>query len=348
MTFAEAIQLALTDAMGMDSSVICYGLGVPDPKGVFGTTSGLQERFGPDRVFDMPASENAMTGVAIGAALNGIKPIMTHQRMDFFLLAMDQLVNNAAKWRYMFGGNGNVPIVIRLILGRGWGQGPTHAQNLQSWLAHVPGLKVIMPCFPSEAYQLLREAIDDPDPIVFLEHRWLHQLEESDTVGKESKIGVADIIREGKDLTIVGSSYMVLEALRASDWLDENGINCEIINNHSLRPIDWETIESSVSRTGRLLILDTGNPICSIASEIAATTAERCWSKLKSPPQRLSLPDAPSPTSFGLTKEYYPGASRIAEIGFEICNQRQVNAAALKPLERAPHDVPGNWFKGPF
>lgn len=347
MTFAASIQQALNDAMEADSKVICYGLGVPDPKGVFGTTIGLQERFGADRVFDMPASENAMTGVGIGAALNGIKPVMTHQRMDFFLLAMDQLVNNAAKWRYMFGGNGSVPIVIRLILGRGWGQGPTHAQNLQSWLAHVPGLKVVMPCFPSEAYQLLRAAIDDPDPVVYLEHRWLHDLEEVAPC-RQSQIGKADVIRKGDDITIVASSYMVVEALRSAEWLEGKDISCEIINNHTLRPMGWKAIEESVSKTGRILILDTGNPFCSMASEIAATVSEKCWKDLIHPPQRLTLPDTPSPTGVTLTKKYYPGAEEIAKKAFAICHKNNPGKCKKYFINPVHHDVPGAWFKGPF
>ena len=149
--FAAAINDALHQAMEIDSSVICYGLGVTDPKAVFGTTQKLEERFGSERVFDMPTSENAMTGVAIGAALNGIKSVVTHQRVDFFLLAMDQIVNSAAKWHYMFGGQNTIPITIRLIIGRGWGQGPTHSQNLQAWFAHIPGLKVVMPTTPKDA-----------------------------------------------------------------------------------------------------------------------------------------------------------------------------------------------------
>lgn len=348
MIFADAIQRALGDAMEADESVICYGLGVPDPKGVFGTTIGLQDRFSSERVFDMPASENAMTGVAIGAALNGIRPVMTHQRMDFFLLAMDQLVNNAAKWRFMFGGNGNVPIVIRLIIGRGWGQGPTHAQNLQAWLAHVPGLKVVSPCFPSEAYHLLREAITDPDPVVYLEHRWLHQLEEPSLKEKVANIGQATVVRDGTDVTIVASSYMVIEALRAADWLAENGVSCEIVNNTSLRPMDLKTTNSSVKRTGRILILDTSNPICSMASEISATVAEECWSYLKIPPRRLTLPDTPSPTSFALTKDYYPGAIEIAHNVMDMCNCEGKDSYDVTGLKRFPHDVPGKWFQGPF
>ena len=157
ITYAKAINEALDFALETDPNVLCFGLGVPDPKGVFGTTIGLQEKHGATRVFDMPTSENGMTGIAIGTALSGMRPVMTHQRLDFFLLAMDQLVNNAAKWHYMFGGQSSVPLTIRLILGRGWGQGPTHSQNLQSWFAHIPGLKVVMPANSADAKGLLIE-----------------------------------------------------------------------------------------------------------------------------------------------------------------------------------------------
>ena len=177
ITYGEAIREALETAMSTDDSVICYGLGVDDPKGIFGTTLGLQEKFGSDRVFDMPTSENAMTGIGIGSAIYGLRPVMVHQRLDFFLLAMDQLVNNAAKWHFMFGGQDSVPLTIRLILGRGWGQGPTHSQNLQSWFAHIPGLKVVMPATARDAKGLLLSSVFDNNPVVFLEHRWLHNLE---------------------------------------------------------------------------------------------------------------------------------------------------------------------------
>ena len=157
--YSEAVNEGISMAMEIDENVICYGLGVPDPKGVFGTTLGLREKFGGNRVFDIPTSENALTGVAIGASLNGIRPIFTHQRLDFFLLAMDQLINNAAKWSYMFGGQSCVPITIRLIIGRGWGQGPTHSQNLQAMFSHIPGLKVVMPATANDAKGLLLESI---------------------------------------------------------------------------------------------------------------------------------------------------------------------------------------------
>ena len=173
LKFSQAINEAVDLCMAKDPAVYIMGLGVPDPKGIFGTTLGLQQKYGSKRVMDMPASENAMTGVAIGSALVGMKPIMTHQRMDFALLAIDQIVNQAANWHYMFGEQVNVPIVIRMIIGRGWGQGPQHSQSLQAWFAHVPGLKVVMPATAYDAKGLLIAGIEYNNPIIFIEHRWL-------------------------------------------------------------------------------------------------------------------------------------------------------------------------------
>ena len=173
-TFTEAVNEGLTFAMDRDPKVLCYGLGVTDPKHVFDTTSNLEAKFGSDRVFDIPCSENAITGIGVGAALRGYKSVITHQRLDFSLLSMDQIVNSAAKWYYMFGSQVSVPITIRMILGRGWGQGPTHSQNLQAWFAHIPGLKVVSPSNAADAKGLLLASIFDPNPVIFLEHRWLH------------------------------------------------------------------------------------------------------------------------------------------------------------------------------
>lgn len=347
MTYSDAIRDGLSVALG-DPSVICYGLGVDDPKGVFGTTSGLQERFGADRVFDMPASENAMTGVAVGAALNGIRPVMTHQRLDFFLLAMDQLVNSAAKWHYMFGGHSSVPITIRLILGRGWGQGPTHAQNLQAWFSHVPGLKVVMPTFPDDAKGLLLAAIFDPNPVVLLEHRWLHNLTGPVPAGdSRTQLGAARMVAEGDDLTIVSLSYMTVEALRAIAVLRAAGITCDLIDLRSVRPIDWPCIFESVRRTGRLLALDTANPVCSVASEVVARVSMECFDSLHIAPSRITLPDTPSPTSPALAGEYYPGAAEVAAEAARLTDTDLV-AHSTSELHRSPADVPGDWFKGPF
>lgn len=348
LTFAKAVNEALALALERDRNVICYGLGADDPKGIFGTTLGLQERFGELRVFDMPTSENAMTGVAIGAALNGIRPVMSHQRLDFFLLAMDQLVNNAAKWFYMFGGQRPVPITIRLILGRGWGQGPTHSQNLQAWFAHIPGLKVVMPATPADAKGLLLASIFDDNPVLFLEHRWLHE-----TVGDVPEgdyripLGKARIVREGRDLTIVSMSYMTVEAIHALDHLEQQGVSPEIIDLRSLNPLDWDAVFASVEKTGRLLVLDTANLTGSVSGEIVARVATERFAALKQPPRRLALPDFPTPTSPALTAKFYPRAEDIILAVGRMLG-RELSVEAVTAQRTAPHDVPGAWFKGPF
>ena len=346
--FSTAINEAIHQAMEVDESVICYGLGVTDPKSVFGTTANLEKRFGSERVFDMPSSENAMTGVAIGAALNGIKSVMTHQRIDFFLLAMDQLVNSAAKWHYMFGSQTSIPITIRLIIGRGWGQGPTHSQNLQAWFSHIPGLKVVMPTTPEDAKGLLISSIFDPNPVVFLEHRWLHN-----TIGEvpggdfRVPIGKAKIVRTGADVTIVSMSYMTIEALHAAEYLATQGISCEIIDLRTIKPLDWDTVMHSVAKTGRLLALDSGFTTGSVAGEIVARVAIEVFDKLKVPPARLAMPDVPEPTSYALTKGFYVRAADIAKKIMEMLG-KDFSEVSNTLLEPTPHDVPGNWFKGPF
>jgi pyruvate/2-oxoglutarate/acetoin dehydrogenase E1 component len=348
-TYAEAIAEATAVAMQLDDRVVCFGLGVDDPKRIFGTTAGLAERFGPLRVFDMPTSEAGMTGVAIGASLDGARCLMTHQRLDFFLLALDQIVNNAAKWRYMFGGQAKpVRIVVRLILGRGWGQGPTHSQNLQSWFAHVPGLKVVMPASPSDAKGLLLSALFDDNPVLFLEHRWLHQMRGEVPEGDHRvPLGKAAVVAKGNDVTIVTMSYMTVETLHALPALRKAGISADVIDLRSIRPLDWETVLHSVRKTGRLLAVDTASPMCSVASEIVATVACECFDRLKTPPRRLTLPDFPVPTSPALTAGFYPRAEQIASAAAEML-QRTVDVSEIIASRKSPHDVPGDWFKGPF
>jgi len=348
LTFAEAINEAMFQAMEMDKSVICYGLGVDDPKGIFSTTLGLQEKFGKERVFDMPASENAMTGVAIGASLNGIRPVMTHQRLEFFLLAMDQLVNSAAKWHYMFGGHTSIPITIRLIVGQGWGNGPTHSQSLQAWFAHIPGIKVIMPTTAADAKGLLLSSIFDNNPVIFIEHRWLHNLEGEVPKGDfRIPLGEAKKIKTGNDFTIVSMSHMTIEALYAVEILEEHGISIDLIDLRTVKPIDWEKIFSSVRKTGRLLAIDTGTSTGSIASEIIARVSMECHESLKVAPQRLALPDFPIPTSFSLTKDFYNRTEDIIDV---VTRVLEVDLRGKDLIERDnfPHDVPGDWFKGPF
>jgi len=350
INFAQAVNEALHEAMAQDDEVICYGLGVDDPKGVFGTTVGLQERFGAQRVFDMPTSENAMTGVAIGASLNGIRPVVTHQRLDFFLLAMDQLVNNAAKWFYMFGGRHPVPITVRLIVGRGWGQGPTHSQNLQAWFAHVPGLKVVMPTAAEDAKGLLLSSIFDDNPVVYIEHRWLHNLDGEVPEGDfRVPLGKARRMREGPDASIVSMSCMTVEALHALELLEERGVSCDLIDLRTIRPLDWEMVFSSVAKTGRLLALDTGPATGSVAGEILTRVSMECWEALKCPPRRLAMPDIPEPTSQALTREFHVRAENIAREVLVLMGEDAAAAEISGFFERQhPHDVPGDWFKGPF
>ena len=347
-TFALAINEAIHMAMEIDSSVICYGLGVTDPKAVFGTTLNLEQKFGSKRVFDMPTSENAMTGVSIGAALNGIKSIVTHQRVDFFLLAMDQLINGAAKWHYMYGGQTPIPITIRLIIGRGWGQGPTHSQNLQAWFSHIPGLKVVMPTTPQDAKGLLLSSIFDPNPVIFLEHRWLHNaVGEVTDADIRIPLGEARIVEVGNDITIVAMSYMTVEAMQAADYLRKVGISCEVIDLRTIKPMDWLTIMNSVSKTGRIIALDSGFTTGSVAGEIIARVAIERFTELKTAPARLAMPDVPEPTSFALTKNFYIRAIDIVVKALEMMN-KSTTQARQELIEPVPHDVPGTWFKGPF
>lgn len=347
-TFGEAILKATNDAMVMDDCVIYYGLGINDPTCIFGTTKGLVATHGNERVFDMPTAENGMLGVGIGAAINGLRPIMVSQRLDFFLLAMDQLVNNAAKWHFMFGGQSSVPLVVRLILGRGWGQGPTHSQSLQSWFAHIPGLKVVMPSTPEDAYRLMMASIFDNNPVVFLEHRWLHQQKGLVNIPKnisEPLIGNKVVI-QGDAITIVASSYLVVEAKIAITYLREQyQVYCELIDLNIIAPLDIGSVEQSVKKTGKLLVLESGHETCSVSSEVVSRVVKSSFSYLDEAPAAMTKPDYAEPTSYGLTEDYYTDAEaislKIAKIvGIEI------ESKCLK--KSGHHDVPGNWFTGPF
>jgi len=347
MTMSSSINDALCEAMKRDKKMLCFGLGTTDPKGIFSTTKDLEKKFGSDRVFDVPASENALTGVSIGLGLNKIRTVVTHQRLDFFLLAMDQLVNSAAKWFYTF--NQPVPITIRLIVGRGWGQGPTHSQNLHSWFTHIPGLKVVMPSNPNDARNLLLASIFDPNPVIFIEHRWLHELEGVVKRPKKiEKLGKGKIITYGNKITIIAMSYLVLEAKIAIAHFRKFNIDCELIDIRCLQPLDWNLIKKSINKTGRVLVLDTANKNNSFSSEIITKIVTELMPKLKSAPQRLTMPDIPEPASFGLTKGLYVRPYDIVKSISKILKLK--NNYILKSVikEPKPHDVPGLWFKGPF
>ncbi|MCO7190038.1 MULTISPECIES: transketolase C-terminal domain-containing protein [unclassified Pseudoalteromonas] len=344
-SFATQLQKAQHHAMQNDPGMICMGLGIDDPKAIFGTTSGLQTAFGQSRVFDMPTAENAMTGIGVGAAIAGTRVLMTHQRVDFFLLAMDQLVNNAAKWHYMFNGQMSVPLTIRLIVGRGWGQGPTHQQSLQSWFSHIPGLKVVVPGLTDNAGQLLYDAIMDNNPTIFLEHRWLHNqiASEDECQPLTEQPRHTRILREGEDYTIISNSYMLSEALQAQKYMQQFGIQCEVIEIASPTNIDWHVLYQSVKKSRRCIVTDMGHTFCSLASEIANRIYSECFQSLLCPVTTLGLPHYPEPTSYGLTPDYYPNINSFIQTISGNCG---VDIARITTTQH--HDIPGEWFKGPF
>ncbi len=352
LTYAAAIREAFDIALARDKSVFLVGEGIPDPKGAFGTTIGLQKKYGKDRVMDMPVSENGMTGVCIGAALSGMRPVLTHMRVDFSLYSFDQIVNTAAKWYFMFGGKMSVPLVIRMIIGRGWGQGPQHSQSLQALFAHIPGLKVVMPATAHDAKGLLLSAIADPNPVIFIEHRWLHGVTGFVPRGYYTvPIGRATVIHPGGDITIVADSYATIECLSVVELLDSIGMGAELIDLCSISPLDKQTIIRSVKKTGRLLVVDTGWRTFGIGAEVLATVAEVLPS-LKSTPSRISLPDIPSPTSWKLAKEYYPTRLSIAKEIITMVGWKPLRLKKIMKELTSSHDdrldTPDPTFTGPF
>ncbi len=349
LKYFQAVNEAIDQCMAKDPTVYIMGLGVPDPKGIFGTTLGLQEKYGAWRVMDMPLSESGMTGVAIGSALGGMRPIMTHQRIDFAILATEQIVNQGAKWHYMFGGKMHVPLVIRMIIGRGWGQGPQHSQSLHAWFAHVPGLKVVMPTTPYDAKGLLIAAVEDNNPVIYIEHRWLHNI--AGYVPEDLyrvPLGQAKVMQEGDDLTIVATSYMTLEAIQAARMLAEDGIKVEVIDIRTLRPLDENLILQSVHKTGRLVVVDTGWRAVGFSAEIVARVAEEALIDLKCPPRRIALPDCPTPTSWALANTYYPNAVNIVNEARKMIGLPQKTVEDSGRFHDGPLDVPDKTFTGPF
>lgn len=348
LKFSQAINEAIDLSLAKDPSVYIMGLGVPDPKGVFGSTLGLQQKYGSHRVMDMPTSENGMTGIAIGSALVGMRPILTHQRIDFALLSVEQIVNQAAKWHYMFGGQSSVPIVIRMIVGRGWGQGAQHSQSLQAWFAHIPGLKVVMPATPHDVKGLLVSSIEDNNPVIFIEHRWLYNISGHVPEGLyRVPLGQAQVVRNGNDVTLAATSYMTLEAIRAAEMLAAEGVSAEVIDIRTLRPLDEETILESVRKTGHLIVADTGWKTVGFSAEIVALVTERAFKDLKSAPIRIGLADSPGPSTPALANHYYPRADHVA-LAAKSTLGLETDHSLLRAPASVPLDVPDASFTGPF
>jgi len=312
ISYGMAINEAARQMMEQDDSVFLLGQGVNSPWYVGNTTVGLKDKFGPDRVFDTPVSENAVTGLAIGAALAHMRPVVVHPRMDFALLAVEQIMNQASNWHYMFGGKVNVPVVIRAIINRGGEQAAQHSQAFQAIYAHSPGLKVVMPSTPYDAKGLLIAGIKDDNPVVYIDDRWLYDVQGDVPVDMyEVPIGKAALRREGGDVTVVATSYMVREAMDAAERLAGQGIETEVIDVRSLKPLDREMILASAKKTGRVVAADGAWLTCGFAAEISAMVVGEAFEDLIAPVLRVTLPDAPAPMSSSLEKAYYPASKNI-------------------------------------
>jgi pyruvate dehydrogenase E1 component beta subunit len=276
-----------------------------------------------------------------------MRPIIVHQRLDFAILAFDQLVNQAAKWHYMFGGKSHVPLVVRLIVGRGWGQGSQHSQSLQSWLAHVPGLKVVMPSTPHDAKGLLIAAVEDNNPVMIIEHRWLFNIEGPVPDGYyTTPIGKARVIRSGTDVTIASYSHMTIEALRAAAALETQGVSAEVLDLRSVRPLDTHAIIESVSKTGRLVVADTGWRSFGAAAEVITVATENVFEKLKAAPARITSADCSSPATPALANAFFPRAANVINAVRKVMNLPELPPAPEG--NTVPLDVPDNQFTGPF
>jgi acetoin:2,6-dichlorophenolindophenol oxidoreductase subunit beta len=307
LQFSLAINEALNLMMAKDKRVFIIGQGVKSPWYVGNTTRGLLSKYGENRIIDTPVSENAITGCGVGAAIAGMRPIIVHPRVDFLMYGLDPVINQAANWNYMFGGGACVPVVFWLIVNRGGEQAAQHSQALHALFSHVPGLKVVMPSNPYDAKGLLISAIEDNNPVVYIDDRWLYN---SSCFVPEGiyrvPIGKAKVRRQGKAITIAALSYMVKEALIAADNLKQAGIDAEIIDLCSAKPLDKRTIFTSVKKTGRLIVVDNGWLTCGLSAEVAAEVSEKLFNYLKSPVRRIALPDLPAPASRTLEKAYYP------------------------------------------
>jgi acetoin:2,6-dichlorophenolindophenol oxidoreductase subunit beta len=346
LRFVDALAEAVAQEMRQDPSVFVMGLDVDDHRAIQGSTRGLLEEFGPERIFTTPLSEDAMTGVAIGAAMAGMRPIHVHIRMDFLLLCMNQLINIAAKAHYMYGGSVKVPLVVRSLIGKSWGQGAQHSQGLHSLFMHVPGLKVVMPSNAHDAKGLMIGAIRDNNPVMFVEHRLLYGLEsEVPEAPFIVPFGKARITRPGRDMTIVGISSMQVEALRAAELLGEIGVDVEVIDPITLVPLDIDAIVASVRRTGKLLVIDTAWTTCGASAEIVAQVMETVGPGAGVTVKRMGFAPTTCPTTPTLEDMFYPNSATIATTAYGMVRPGAAPWVPDPERCRLAHHVS---FKGPF
>jgi acetoin:2,6-dichlorophenolindophenol oxidoreductase subunit beta len=344
LKYNEALDEALLQGMENDPNVYVMGCGVDDASGIFGTTVAAAQRFGNNRVMDVPLAENAIAGIGVGSAIMGKRPVMVHARNDFLMLAMDQIVNHAAKWELMSGGKLKCPLVIRAIVGRGWGQAAQHSQSLQAMFSHVPGLKVALPASAYDAKGLLLAALQNSGPVILIEHRLLYE-----TTSQVPKyfytvpLGEGKIVRSGRDITIIAFSYMVKEALNAAKVLEAEGIDVEIIDPRSTSPLDLEIILSSVRKTRRVIVADTGWENYGVTAEVCSRIYEKAFRLLKGPIKRIALPNADTPCSPTLENEYYPGIVDLIKSTRILMKLESEEIDKIEPVS-LEHES----FQGPF
>jgi pyruvate dehydrogenase E1 component beta subunit len=332
LTYAQAIREAHAQLLERDPRVFVIGQGLWSPWYAGRSLESLDREFGRERLLDSPVSENAVTGAAVGAALAGMRPIVFHPRMDFMLLAVDPIVNQAANWSYLFAGRAGVPLVVRAVVNRGGEQGAQHSQALHAMFMHVPGLKVVMPATPADAKGLLIAAVEDPNPVLYIDDRWFY--EQAGEVPEEmfrTPIGQAAARRAGADVTIAGISWMAAQALEAAAVLAAEGIEAEVIDLRSLKPWDKAAVLESVRKTGRAVVADSGWHTAGASAEIAATIAGEAFHDLRAPVERVALPDVPAPVSRAEERAYYPGREEIAS----AARRTMAGAAVRRTVEGA-------------
>ena len=352
ITYANAIKLAIDESMHKDKNIVLFGEGVDDPSSMFGTIKGLAKKYGSNRAVEMPLSENCLIGAAIGSSMMGDKVIVNLQRVEFALLALEQIINNAAKAHYISQGKHKVSIVIRLIIGRGWGQGPEHSQSLETLFSSIPGLKVMMPVFPNEAYEMMKLAIFDQNPIIFLEQRWCHYTYGLINKKVNLQLNCFTKLNSGSDLTLISSGYASVEALKVIKLLKKYNIKIDLFNIKVLRPLSLRLIFNSVKKTKRFISIDNGPKTLGLGSEILSQIVEKSLI-LKSPPIRLGLPDHPIPSSRSFINEVYVTPKKIFYSIFNNLkiSKKQSNRIYLeykKSIKVLPLDIPHPDFQGPF
>lgn len=339
VTFSDAINEALHQEMARDPNVFVYGI----ENKVFGSLNGLAEKFGPERCFSTPLSEEAMTGLGLGAAINGMRPVLNHIRIDFAILATNQLINMVSSCHYGVGGKLKVPMLIRAVVGRGLGQGFQHSKSLHSLFAHIPGLKVIMPTTPYDAKGLITSAIRDDNPVISIEHRWLYFQEGNvPEYSYTVPIGEPNVLRKGSDITIVATSWMNVEAVKAAEILEKIGVQVEIVDLRSAAPLNDDVILGSVIKTRHCIVADNDWVHCGLSAEIAARVSEKCFGYLNSPVTRIGFAHTPCPTTRPLENAFYPNAIDIIRA---VENKLKIDPTDLTGEQFYSHE---NRFRGPF